>query len=173
MVNNSSSPDVQIFIRAHVDPRKLRHFACLPSWTAAEWASEVNAGKLVAAIKQLKPAMKRGPWRVLCDNEGFLQAADATRAHKAASVRLWRIPARSPDLNPIERFWSWLRRTLRAKDLADVVAKRPVLGKSAYIARVRRVLKARRAQTCAANCVKSLRKVCLEVVEKKGAASSG
>ena len=48
-----------------------------------------------------------------------------------------------------------------------------VLGKSAYIARVRRVLKARRAQTCAANCVKSLRKVCLEVVEKKGAATSG
>ena len=86
---------------------------------------------------------------------------------------MWRIPARSPDLNPIERFWSWLRRALRAKDLADVVAKRPVLGKSAYIARVRRVLKAKRAQTCAANCVKSLRKVCLEVVEKKGAASSG
>ena len=26
---------------------------------------------------------------------------------------------------------------------------------------------------CSANCVKSLRKVCLEVVEKKGAASSG
>ena len=63
--------------------------------TAAEWASAVNAGKLVAAIKQLKPALRRGPWRVLCDNEGFLQAADATRAHKAASVWLWRIPARS------------------------------------------------------------------------------
>ena len=46
-------------------------------------------------------------------------------------------------------------------------------GKSAYIARVRRVLKARRAQSCAAICVKSLRKVCLEVVENKGAASSG
>ena len=86
---------------------------------------------------------------------------------------MWRIPACSPDLNPIARFWSWLRRTLRVKDLAGVVAKRPVLGKSAYIARVRRVLKARRAQTCAANCVKSLRKVCLEVAQKKGAASSG
>ena len=39
--------------------------------------------------------------------------------------------------------------------------------------RARRVVKAKRAQTCAASCVKSLRKVCLEVVEKKGAASSG
>ena len=128
---------------------------------------------IVAAIKPLKPAQRRGAWRALCDNEGFLQAADATRAHKAASVRLWRIPVHSPDLNQIERFRSWLRRALRATDLADVVAKRPVLGKSAYIARVRRVLKTRRAQTCAANCVNSLRQVCLVVVEKKGAASSG
>ena len=55
--------------------------------TTAEWVSAVNAGKLVGAIKQLKPAQKRGPWRVICDNEGFLQAADATRAHQKVSVR--------------------------------------------------------------------------------------
>ena len=141
--------------------------------TTAEWVTAVDAGKLTAAIKQLKPALKRGPWRVICDNEGFLQAADATRAHKKASVRLWRIPARSPDLNPVERFWAWLRRTLRAKDLADAMAKRPVLEKAAYIARVRRVLQTQRAQKCAANCAKSLRKVCRVVIEKRGAASSG
>ena len=42
------------------------------------------------------------------------------------------IPPRSTDLRPVEKFWSWLRRKLRAMDLKDAVAKRPVLGKMAY-----------------------------------------
>ena len=87
-------------------------------------------------------------------------------------MTLLRIPAKSPDLNPVERFWAWLRKRLRALDLADAVAKRPVLGKTAYKARVQRV-KGQKAQRVAANCAISLRKKCREVVLKKGAASSG
>lgn len=133
----------------------------------------MSSGKLVTAITNLKPVKKRGPWKVLCDNEGFLQAAVATAAHRAAGITLWRIPSKSPDLNPIERVWSHLRKKLRAMDLADAVAKRPVLGKTAYVARVKRLVKTKWFQKTSANCALGLKKVCREVVAKKGHASSG
>ena len=141
--------------------------------TCEEWSAAVTSGKLTQAIKALKPAKAAGPWEVICDNEGFLRAASSNRAHKKCKVKLWKIPAKSPDLNPIERFWGWLRKKLRSLDLKDAVAKKPTLGKAAYISRVRRLVKTKAAQTVAANCAKSLRKVCREVVQKKGAASSG
>ena len=141
--------------------------------TGPEWQRAVRTGKVVAAIKALKPAKADGPWQVLCDNESFLTAAQSIQVHANAGIQLWQIPAKSPDLNPVERFWSWLRRKLRAMDLADAIAKRPVLGKTAYTLRVKRVLKTKKAQSVAAACAKGLRKVCREVLKKKGAASSG
>ena len=62
----------------------------------------------------------------------FLAQSQYTRTR----VSLWKIPPRSPDLNPVEKFWAWLRKGLRKRDLKDAVAKRPVLGKTAYKARV-------------------------------------
>ena len=53
------------------------------------------------------------------------------------------------------------------------VAGRAVLGKMAYKARIRSILKTKKAQQVAAAHAASLRKVCKEVVAKKGAASSG
>lgn len=70
-----------------------------------------------------------------------------------------------------KRFWSWLKKKLRSMDLADALQGRPVLGKMAYKDRVRRVLRTKKAQTTAKNCANSLRKVCREVVKKKGAAT--
>ena len=58
-------------------------------------------------------------------------------------------------------------------DLADCVAKRPLLSKEAYMARVRRVIKTQKAQNVAKRTALRLRKVCKEVVRNKGAASSG
>ena len=52
-------------------------------------------------------------------------------------------------------------------DLADAVAGRPVLGKTAYRERVRRVLRSQKAQTVAKNQANTLRKVCAAVVKKK------
>ena len=57
-------------------------------------------------------------------------------------------------------------------DLADALKGRPVLGKTAYIERVRRVLRTKKAQDVAKSQANSLRKVCQAVVQKKGAATS-
>ena len=54
-------------------------------------------------------------------------------------IQLWHTPARSPDLNPVEQVWAHLRKKLKAMDLADAVAKKPVLGKTAYMMRIRSV----------------------------------
>jgi hypothetical protein len=88
-------------------------------------------------------------------------------------ISLWHVPPRSPDLNPVEKFWAWLRKKLRALDLMDAVKKRPTLGKMAYRVRVRRVLQSAAAQRVAKNCALGLRKVCQEVVKRGGRASRG
>ena len=70
---------------------------------------------------------------VLCDNESFLSTARSKQAHANARLCMWHIPPRSPDLNPIEKYWAWLRKSLLARDLSDAVAKRPALDKAGYV----------------------------------------
>ena len=108
---------------------------------------------------------------MLCDNEGFLASKEASAAHRACGIKLWKIPAKPPDLNPIERFRSWLTKKLRSMDLADALKGRPVLGKTAYRERVRRVLKSQKAQAVAKNQANTLRKVCKAVLLQKGGAT--
>ena len=62
---------------------------------------------------------------------------------------------------------------LRAMDLADCVAKRPGLSKQQYIARVSKVIKTQKAQRVAKNTASRFRKICREVLRKKGAAARG
>ena len=52
-------------------------------------------------------------------------------------------------------------------------AKRPVLGKTAYKARVRALLKTRKANLKAAAFARGFRRVCQEVLRKKGARARG
>ena len=141
--------------------------------TAEEWCTAVKQGKLRDAIKKLKPTLRFGPWWVLCDNEGFLRARASTRLYQRIKVKLWKIPKLSPDCNPVEKFWGWVRARLRAMDLRDACAKRPCLGKMAYRRHVRRLCSSKRAQTVAANCARGLKKVCKEILLKKGAATRG
>ena len=110
---------------------------------------------------------------MLCDNEGFLEAKAVCKEYVKLRIDMWHVPPRSPDLNPVEKFWAWLRRHLRALDLQDAVAKRPVLGKTAYRERVRRVLHTKKATRVARNCTLGLAKVCREVLRKTGAATRG
>ena len=133
-----------------------------------EWVKA--GGSLAAAVKKLK-CSRSGPYRLLCDNEGFLDAKIAKKMYKRHRIEMLHVPPRSPDLNPIERFWAWLRKQLRRKDLADLRAGRPALGKMAFKVRVRALLKTKKAQNAAKSQWVSLKKVCKEVVRKKGAAS--
>jgi transposase len=139
--------------------------------TAEEWAEAVEAGKLQSAIQRLNPARRNGPWTVLCDNEAFLRAPASAAAHRESNVSLLKIPKKSPDLNPVELFWSWLRRALVLRDLEDLKQGRPTLGKTAFKARVRAVGSSVRARRVASACVNNLRKVCQEVVRLRGAAT--
>ena len=43
-------------------------------------------------------------------------------AYRAQKIRLWGVPPKSPDLNPIEMLWGWLRKKLRLMDLAESIA---------------------------------------------------
>ena len=108
---------------------------------------------------------------MLCDNETFLRTRVSRDAHKAAKVKLRSIPAKPPDCNPVEQFWAWLRERLLAMDLKDAIGKRPVLGKTAYIARVRRLCRTKRAQTVAGNHARALEGVCRLILKNKGAAT--
>ena len=110
---------------------------------------------------------------MLCDNEGFLDCKGAKAQYTKIGIKLWHVPPRSPDLNPVEKFWAWLRKHLRKLDLKDAVAKRPVLTRMAYRERVKRVLKTRKAQTVARNCTLGLRNVCRKVVRGGGVATRG
>ena len=141
--------------------------------TAKEWLRVVNRGQLTKAIKDLKPVKPVGPWWVLCDNESFLRSKELGDVYRRNKICLWKIPKHSPDCNPVEKYWAWLRKKLRAMDLADAVAKRPVLGKMAYTQRVRGVLKQKKAQNVAKACALGLKKVCREILKKRGAATRG
>ena len=89
--------------------------------------------------------------------------------HSASKMSLWRVPPKSPDLNPVEKFWGWLRRELLIRDLADLKARRAVLGPSAYKARVTAIMKSKKANLKAGKFAGDFRRVCKEVVRKKGA----
>ena len=135
-----------------------------------EWARAVRKGVVADAIRRMAPAKANGPWPLLADNERFIRVPASRAAYVAEGLTLVEaMPPRSPDLNPIERYWAWLRRKLRVVDLQDLHQKRPRLGKTAYKARVRAVCKSAKSQRVAAACFRGLRKVCREVVRKKGA----
>ena len=84
-----------------------------------------------AEARIVDPERNRGPWRIICDSESFLFAEDRAKVHKKIFVRFIMIPAKPPDLNPVERFWSWARRALTQMDFDDLVKGRPVPGRTA------------------------------------------
>ena len=59
---------------------------------------------------------------------------------------------------------------MRMKDLHDLKNGRPALGKVATKARLKAVLRTRKAQQVAVNMFLKLKGKCKEVIEKKGAA---
>ena len=136
-----------------------------------EWSKAVREGKVTSALRFLNPKTKTGPWTILCDGEGFLRAKVSLAAYRAKKITLWDVPAKSPDMNPIELYWGWIRRKLRLMDLADLRLKRRPLGKSAYIIRVKNVMKTEKSQTVAKNFARRFRTACQQVLKRGGAAA--
>ena len=136
-----------------------------------DWVKVLNSGSLSRAMQALRSSSGRKPWSILCDNESFLSCKPCEILYKKKHMRLLHIPARSPDFNPIESFWGWLRQHLRLLDLSDLRKGRKPLGKSAYRLRVKSVLKSAKAQAVAKAKFNNFKKVCQEVWAKKGAAS--
>ncbi|CAE7600419.1 unnamed protein product [Symbiodinium sp. CCMP2592] len=123
------------------------------------WCGLVRAGRLRRAIQALDLVTKHGPWKVLCDNEN---------AMAAEGLSAWRVPPSSPDLNPVEKMWAWLRRRIRQKDREDLRKRRPPPGKAAFKLRIRNMLASKTAQDVAARIAGSFRKTCRDVVARKG-----
>ena len=94
-------------------------------------------------------------------------------AYRMRGVELVKLPANSPDLNPVEKMWGWIRKRLRRMDLADFAAKRAVLGRTAYRERIRRLCRSEAAQTVAKNFFNGLANVKKRVLDAKGAAVKG
>lgn len=61
---------------------------------------------------QLLPSLEQGTVIVM-DNASFHSKKRLLFAAQNAGCRLLFLPPYSPELNPIERFWSWLKRFLR------------------------------------------------------------
>ena len=121
----------------------------------------------------MHPVDRSGPWYVMSDNESFTMAAAGRRGYRKFGILIWKRPRLSPDINPIERFWVYLRSRLRLMDLNDAARKKPVLGKFAYTARVGTTVRSPVAQEVAKHIGRGYMITCNEVVKLKGVASSG
>ena len=139
--------------------------------TKEKWSQEVRNGALTAALRSLNPKIKTGTSTILCDGESFLQADMSMSAYRSKRIQLWVVPPKSPGLNPVEMFWSWLRKKLRLMDLADLRAKRRALGKTAYVQRVKGVIRSQKAQAVARKCAAKFRKTCKQIFDRGGAAA--
>ena len=136
-----------------------------------EWSQAVREGKLTGAIRSVSPANRTGPYIVLCDGEQFLRAKKSMLAYRRRNVTLFTCPPKSPDLNPVEMFWGWLRKSLRRMDLLDLRKKRKPLSKPAYISRVKNVIRSAKAQSVAKAYAGRLRSACRQVLARGGAAA--
>ena len=141
---------------------------------ASEWDEHaLKSGALLKALRAVAPRKVQKPWKVLCDNESFLREKGCMKQYAKMRVELKKLPAKSPDLNPIEKMWGWMRKRLRSMDLADLAAGRAVPGKRAYRERIKRLLKSPKAQEVAKNFFRNLRTVAKKIVKAKGGAVHG
>jgi hypothetical protein len=131
----------------------------------------VRRACITDAIRSINTKRRCGPWAVLCGNESFLRTAVSKRVHAFKDVALWAVPPKSPDLNFIEMFWVWLRAQLRTMDLQDLKAKRPLLGRTAYVLRIKALLRRQKAHDVAKACTSKFRCTCRAVLKVDGAAA--
>ena len=91
--------------------------------------------------------------------------------HHASQSLLEKLVVNSLDLNPVEKFWGWVRKRLLELDLENLNKKRCIPSKQQYKKRVLQICNSKAAKTVANNYLLGLRNVCEKVLKKKGYAS--
>lgn len=79
-----------------------------------EFKGYCNTEVVLSWVKQmLIPSLKPGDV-VIWDNATFHKSSKLAEAFSLAGIGLLFLPPYSPDLNPIEHFWAWLKSWIRA-----------------------------------------------------------
>ena len=82
-----------------------------------------------------------------------------------------KIPPASPDFNPVEKVWAWVRKQIVRMDLKDLRDGKPAVSKMGLKLRLQRLVRTRKAQNVAGSIALGLRKVCREVSMNGGGPS--
>ena len=79
-----------------------------------EFKGYCNTEVVMTWVKEmLVPCLSKGDV-VIWDNATFYKSSRIAEAFEDAGIGLLFLPAYSPDLNPIEQFWAWLKSWIRA-----------------------------------------------------------
>lgn len=79
-----------------------------------EFKGYCNTDVVLSWVQEmLIPALKPGDV-VIWDNASFHKSQKLADALSSAGIGLLFLPSYSPDLNPIEQFWAWLKSWIRA-----------------------------------------------------------
>jgi putative transposase len=87
------------YVYSAVDPSKGEHFSLILPW--------VNTDMMNLFLQQLSDAYPGHPILLIVDQAGWHKAKDLF-SHSHIKIRY--LPAYSPELNPVERLWKWLRK---------------------------------------------------------------
>ena len=138
----------------------------------SRFGEDVYRARFSSKAAAVECKLTLGTWDAeALDGEGFLRAKICKAAYKMRNIQLWDVPAKSPDLNPVEMFWGWLRRHLRSMDLADLKRGRKPLGRTAYTMRVKSLVRSQKAQAVAKKVAGRFQAACQQVVKRNGAAA--
>ncbi len=73
----------------------------------------LNAKATISFFKKLEASLADKGWiHVFCDNARYYRNKDVTEYLQTSSVKLHFLPPYSPNLNPIERLWKWMKETV-------------------------------------------------------------
>ena len=122
-------------------------------------------------MRKLNPRNKGRPLRVLCDGEGFLHSQGRAGGVPAAFHLVMEDAAPKSGLEPRREVLVVASQGTAAARFADYRQKKACLTKAQYIARVRQVLGAEKAQQVAKRIASGSEKTRKGVDDKSGAAA--